>query len=555
MVVGFIGKSQTETLQAISVVSALTALKKRSVLVISLYNKSDISIEDILVGKKINAAEISPLGNVYIDSGIDALMSRVESERIEKEHFDTCCLQTLNSNGYVLDIANHSNKTSLESELLSKEEDLKVLFEAAQKNYDFVFCFIPENTKLQKTLFKMSDKIIVCVPQGKKKTIPAVNKKNAYILVCDYENNSPYSDRYLSKQYDIPAFTLKHNADLKNAYIGHDVLTFIMNNEKSEPFDDNFDFINSINRFCDALIGNMPERSIEEDSIPSIQENHQQDELKKLLPENVEEKTVTRGLFFRKKVKVTTYNESTVKTPSAAFGGITPYIAENEDSDTEFNDKKESKPVKSSNSVNKTNTKQQPKQKKSTTAARLQETTNKVQKPKYAEMTIAQLKVFCDERQLTYKSKSRKDELINMLVNYDRKENAKRAAEKRTSKNAGSTASVNKNTLSDNMKKKSTSSAVTEKKQPAAVKKVVSQTEKTQITNTSSKNGIEGKKEKPANNTSVKQPTKRTVTKPTVSQSATKKGTTTGSSKQSASAKKPVVKQTNTAIKKKPAEN
>ena len=318
MIIGFEGTTQKRNHRAAALcaIAASSALDYRQkALILSLNDKTthELRCEDLLVGKKIQASSVAALANTFSDTGIDALLSRVESERLTKDHFDTCCLQTINKNA-TLDVAAATSKLSLEEELLSKIDDIKALLDAAKNEYDCIYVLLPHNNeKLVKKLLPQMDKVVICVGQGPKEDYVAPSKKAGVVLITDYDNDSQYSTRYLSKQYPFPVYALKHNALFRDSCINLEMLNFILTNEKDEPYDDNYDFISTLKSVTNQLVGNVePLKQKEVEYIRLKEKEAKALELKTLNQDSVKEvETKQKGfLFFKKKRTVLTVDET-----------------------------------------------------------------------------------------------------------------------------------------------------------------------------------------------------------------------------------------------------
>lgn len=319
MIIGFIGSnfSRNKRVEALcSIATASSIAYKQKSLILSLCNHDGMEVvpEDMLVGKKMNALNVMSLANAFSDTGIDALLSRAESERLTQETFDTCCLQTLKGT-YTLDIAKATSKTSLEEELISRIPDIQNLLDAAEKIYDIVYVLLPHNnTQLSKKLYPLMNKIVVCVGQRSKEDILEPYKKSGYVLITDYDNVSQYTTRYLNKQYPYPVYAMKHNPLFKDACTNLDMLNFILQNEKVETYDDNYDFITSIMTLADKLVSEVePVKQKEADLARIPLRIEERDNLKTINKEAVETKNIksSKGfLFFRKKRDVVTINPS-----------------------------------------------------------------------------------------------------------------------------------------------------------------------------------------------------------------------------------------------------
>lgn len=319
MVIGVIGSTlnrnhRVEALCSIATASSIS-FKQKS-LIISLCNRDgqEVLCEDLLVGKQLDTNNVLALSNTFSDTGIDALLSRVESERITQDTFDTCCLQTLKGI-YTMDIATATSKTSLEEELISKIQDVQNLFESAQNVYDILYVLLPHNNpRLTKKLYPLLDKVVVCVNQGLKENILEPTKKTGYVLVTDYDNASQFSTKYLGKQYGYPTYALKHNALFKDACTTNNLLKFFLLNEKIDQSDDNYDLMHNLMKLAETMVGNVePVKQKEYELTRLTPHIEQKPEMKKLEKEMAEPKTVKKGfLFFRKKRTIVTANTEAV---------------------------------------------------------------------------------------------------------------------------------------------------------------------------------------------------------------------------------------------------
>lgn len=246
-------KSKNNAPHALAVCASISAIRfAQKTLILQLMTKH--TIENLLVGKRLRNATIKAMEFDFEDTGIDALLRRVETQRLSKEHFDTSCLPALNSEN-ALDIAEVSKKADFQKELLSKEDELKDLLRYAADVYDNIFILADGKDHEQlKIVNPLVDCSVTCVPQGNKEIYAEPAEKN-YFLVTDFDRNSTYNVRYMKRQYNAANMNIMpYNVGFKDAYNTGTALQYILSNNQVDSTDANRFFVESMQKLTEKLM-------------------------------------------------------------------------------------------------------------------------------------------------------------------------------------------------------------------------------------------------------------------------------------------------------------
>lgn len=283
------------------------AAKSRKTLVMQVCRKANI--EDLLIGKRNAEVDIHDIGFIYEDTGMDALMIRIGSIRVQKEHFDACCTSVMEDEN-MLDIAGPSKRDDIERMLIDEEDKFSVLLEQAKDVYDDIYIYAPgSNEALMEMLNKHSDLSIVCVRQGSKESVKGIHS-NSIFLITNYDRDSIYSIRSLKKEYKIEKmYGMPYNCEFKDAYNDGNILGYLAKNEKISEADVNYLLINSIHNVLNLYL----EDKEEEKELPLPEKTEEAEEVAENLDDFIEpsvEIKETKKSFGRKQRIVAPKDES-----------------------------------------------------------------------------------------------------------------------------------------------------------------------------------------------------------------------------------------------------
>lgn len=238
------------------------AKKSRKTLVMQICRKANI--EDLLIGKRNAEVDIHDIGFIYEDTGMDALMMRIGSVRVQKEHFDACTSSVMEDEN-MLDIAGPSKRDNFEQLLIEDEEKFTLLLDQAKDVYDDIYIYASgSNEKLMEMLNKHSDVSIICIRQGTKEVVKAAHPNSIY-LITNYDRDSLYSIRSLRKEYKVEKmYGMPYNCEFKDAYNDGNILGFLAKNEKISESDINYLLIDSINNILNLFLDDKEEEAEEE---------------------------------------------------------------------------------------------------------------------------------------------------------------------------------------------------------------------------------------------------------------------------------------------------
>ncbi|MDE6627332.1 MAG: hypothetical protein K2K56_13295 [Lachnospiraceae bacterium] len=312
MVIMFRGTniSRNNAPQTLALFAGLTVVKfGRKTLILQF--STNYSVEEYLIGKQIRDQAIHSEINMFDDVGIDAMLRRVETQKIDAKHFSTFS-QELYAEPNMFDLAQRSKKEDFEEEIVTRERDVAKLLGYAKEIYDDIYILVNgKKDKVVEMMNKLVDISFVCVPQGNAQEHTAMSD-NSKILVTNYDSRSSYDLKSMQKRYGVGEIaSVPFNVTFRDYCYSNNLIRFIMTNDKVGPGDDNYALFSSVS----SIIEKIHDGELMELSDPAF------DFEKKLKVESSEEKIhyseknvkkeVKRKGFFRKREEVTVHFSET----------------------------------------------------------------------------------------------------------------------------------------------------------------------------------------------------------------------------------------------------
>lgn len=252
-------KKSSHYADRITAAMAANAMQRFQKRVLVLQATRRLPIETTMLGAKFNSENISTELNSFNDSGMDALMRRIEMGPLSHEQFSDCCVNIAkNMNGF--DIAGVSKMPEFEKHLLDNFSLFKEMVKNAATIYDIIFIFADvknaDNTSLAllEQLESIADREIVCVPQG-----PAIEytaSPGAVFAVKNYDALSSFTSKVMSRMYGgKEVYPIPYNILFKDACLKEYAISFLYRNTDPEEFDDNSYFVESLTNIVGSVIG------------------------------------------------------------------------------------------------------------------------------------------------------------------------------------------------------------------------------------------------------------------------------------------------------------
>lgn len=259
MIVMFRGTNISKNLapQILSLYATINAVKYNRKTLVIQFMKS-FPVEKILKGKQEAETEVKERNRYqFNDTGIDAILRKIENQKIEQETFDLACTAMLKSDN-LLDVLGTSGKDDFLKEIVTRTDHIKKLVEYGVDMYDDVYILGDgKNIELMKLLNPLVDISIICIPQGNKEEIKEITtesgsdetaKTNDFLLmVADFDKRSSFDVPRMKKIYDVKRIALcPYNTGFKDAYNSNNVLSFVLSNVEVEKHDANFELFNYV---------------------------------------------------------------------------------------------------------------------------------------------------------------------------------------------------------------------------------------------------------------------------------------------------------------------
>ena len=261
MIITFEGtdKSNNAAKKVVAAVGSMLSLSNnKKVCIIELTNDA-VGVEELLRGKKLLNTDIFKKRGVS-DKGIDALIRKASTMKLNKTHFYTAVSALMQSENR-LDIVRPSSKKSFYEDLFADEniEPAKRVIQDADKFYDFVLVLMPNNAKIINEFIRLGEVNVSCIRQAGKEEPFLTDKKNT-LLVTNYDPESSYDLKRISREYkdDVAKIKCKFNTFLYNTQFRdscHEftLLSWMLKNYNVSVTDINYDFISGLQKFVDYI--------------------------------------------------------------------------------------------------------------------------------------------------------------------------------------------------------------------------------------------------------------------------------------------------------------
>lgn len=219
--------------------------------------------QKLLIGKKLEQSRIR-LEEIKInDKGIDALLRRVNTTKLVKDHFDTIGEPLLEYEN-MLDSIGITQKADFETILTAKM--LKSILTQSKAVYDNVFVFVNgKNQEIMAEVLGLADIVVTCfkqIPQKESYNVlpqpedekDAVAKKMIKV-VTDYDPFSMYNMPFLKKLHnERKIFVQPLNTNFRDACLSETLLEFLLKNMNDSSEDYNYSFMKEIFSLMEAVI-------------------------------------------------------------------------------------------------------------------------------------------------------------------------------------------------------------------------------------------------------------------------------------------------------------
>lgn len=233
---------------------ASTAMQRYAKHVVVLQATSRHPVDQILFGKRLSTNHISTSEYSFEDSGMDALLRKIEMGHMDGITFSDYCIQIARSqNGF--DVAPPSKRPDFAEYLVKNQNLFRELVKNALAIYDMVFILADcRDKELIPILEEIATQEVVCVPQGPKQEFRA--RPDAFIAVKNYDSNSAFNSKVMSKDYGVKAvFPFPYNIGFKDACLNQYAISYMNSNVSPESTDTNYFFVECVSQLVGNVLG------------------------------------------------------------------------------------------------------------------------------------------------------------------------------------------------------------------------------------------------------------------------------------------------------------
>jgi hypothetical protein len=212
---------------------------------------------DVLIGQKTKETMVKARGYVFDDSGIDALLRRIEQGAIDATGFAGVCAN-IAKEGNLFDIASNSKRQDLAEYIPTIEVQLTKILKHANKVYDLVIVLADAKDKeALKVLEKITDKELTVIAQGPKMDFEAAAE--TLYAINNYDDTSVYNYKAMKKIYgisgDTKMYPFPYNIRFKDACRQENAIEFLASNVNEDQLDDNYVFLETLKNLTSAALG------------------------------------------------------------------------------------------------------------------------------------------------------------------------------------------------------------------------------------------------------------------------------------------------------------
>lgn len=302
----------------LSLLASLTMLQRnKKTLILPLCRcENGMDLEMLMDAKTKLDNEAASVDGIYEfnDNGIDAFFRQTSAGRLTATHFEDYTVALAKIKHY-LDITPPSSQPDFEDMLGGIEEDVQLLFKAANEVYNYTFVLVnSSNEPVTHMVDKMADRIIITVRQGKTESLTwdlydddQELRKKTFFLVEDYEKESGFDIGALKKGYRTKKlYTLPHNVQFRDAVESGSILQYALKNAKAVQGDYNYELSDAVRRLMDAISGKTAMQEDEEQLESELTAKEKKADAtvnkEEILARNVGIEEVTKKRFFTRKI-------------------------------------------------------------------------------------------------------------------------------------------------------------------------------------------------------------------------------------------------------------
>lgn len=229
-------------------------------------------VEDTLAGRKIRDSHILSSETAFEDSGMDALLRRVEMGSLSAKQFSDSCYAMLKADN-TFDVAGVSKVQDFDVYLSENMGLFRELLRSGLNVYDVVFVHI---NSAERGLIKQIEMTctefngenvgtdiplnVICTLQGYR---PSEDISKHMLIVSDFASDSHFTLRYMRHMYDVKNMvSVPHDVSFVDACLREDAIAFLASNAMPEKWEDTFAFADGCAKATGILLG-MQEPELE----------------------------------------------------------------------------------------------------------------------------------------------------------------------------------------------------------------------------------------------------------------------------------------------------
>lgn len=255
---------------AVSIGTCAAMFYNRKVLILPL--TTSLNPLKVLVGERNKKNAIRSRGYTFNDTGMDALMRRVELGPVTAEGFSDCCTAIAKDRN-TYDIAHISSRVDFSEHIITQEAQLTKLLKAANECYDLVLVITDAcHNDVLRMCQRICDDEVTVISQGYK--TESDSTKDSIYVINNYDASSVFTYKEMKKLYGISSnkkmYPFPYNIGFKDKCREFNAIEFLTYSYAEDKYDENYNFMEMIKRLTSAVM-NIEKDEIEEPKLKSKQ--------------------------------------------------------------------------------------------------------------------------------------------------------------------------------------------------------------------------------------------------------------------------------------------
>ena len=261
MVITFVGtdKGSNSSKKVVAAIGSMLSLSNNKRVCIIQITNDQTGVDSLFMGKAFKQSELNKLKKRGVnDKGLDALIRKASSMKLDKDHYHTACNAMLVSDNRLDVLAPSEQKSFIDNIYADNNVDtIKRIIEDAGQFYHFVLVLLPKDERVIQSFITTGDVNVCCLRQSEHEEPYVTDKRNIFVTT-NFDPESAYDLKRISKEYhnDDPKakhFAFLYNTQFRDACHELSLLKWMHKNYNVTTSDINYDFISALQNLTDIV--------------------------------------------------------------------------------------------------------------------------------------------------------------------------------------------------------------------------------------------------------------------------------------------------------------